>query len=517
MPGTAVVGLIMGDEGKGKIVDELSGDQDWVGRYQGATNADHTIIIDGRKYVTHALCTGVLRGIATFMAANMAVDPVKTINELAELQGAGITPGRILISERAHLLMPYHVALDTAREEDEAALRRIGTTKSGIGPVYSGSRSRYAGLKVGDLLDPNFRDILRDVIYSLQDPLIAARIVDGPVENPWQAMGQFIGAGEFTVASAMERLKQALAKDTRSALDEYVERLYDELEPYLDQIRPLVGNVAAEINRALRAGQKVLFEGAQGAVLDIDHGEYPFVTSSNTIPNAIYTAVNVPPSKIQRIIGVAKILQSRVGTGPFPTQIGDEGKEENPDGITDAIFCDAYRGDPYWLSRYLRFVGQEFGATTGRPRRVGYPDGVIARWYAWTSDVTEIALTKIDCWQWLKLKFCNMYNVDGHETLDVPLDLSKARPQYSRPYEFQLYRRGEFDKFQEPEDRRLATNDRLMEFVDGGFESLPPELQQFTLDYAKFVEKPITMISISPERGITVKNGVREATESVLT
>lgn len=337
MANVVVVGAQWGDEGKGKVVDLLTRYADYVVRFQGGNNAGHTLVVDGRQYIFHIIPSGILYQDKVCAIGNgVIVDAQVLLGELDRLaeKGLRVSPRRLLISAGAHLIMPYHRQLDQAREEALASGAKIGTTGRGIGPCYMDKVGR-SGLKMGDLLDmPLFRDKL---------------------------------------AAALEEKNFLLTRlYGQPALD--AAAIVAEFEPMAERLAPFIGNVSVALDQARKAGKHILFEGAQGTQLDVDHGTYPFVTSSNTVAGNACTGTGFGPAHIDAVIGIIKAYTTRVGSGPFPTEL--------PEG--DAM------GD------HMQRQGQEFGATTGRRRRCGWFDSVIARDAVRLNGLTGLAITKLD-------------------------------------------------------------------------------------------------------------------------
>ena len=347
---TIIVGLQWGDEGKGKIVDYLTERSDVVVRGQGGNNAGHTVIAKGAKYVLHLLPSGILWDSKTNVIGNgVVIDPIGLVQEIQriESQGVSITPEKLLISDRAHVVLPFHKELDAARE---AALgdQRIGTTKRGIGPAYADKVNR-CGLRIVDFLDR-----------------------------------------EFTVQQITRRVAEANEVLARYDLTQFdAEQVIEEVYTAFERLRPHISNTIPLLHAAWKSGKTILFEGAQGTLLDIDFGTYPFVTSSNTTSGGSCTGTGLPPTAIQSVIGVCKAYTTRVGSGPFPT--GDEG-----------------------LSEYLHGLGREFGATTGRPRGCGWLDTVLLRFACMVNGVTGLAVTNVDGLdEYETLQICTHYEIDG--------------------------------------------------------------------------------------------------------
>jgi adenylosuccinate synthase len=369
-----IVGAQWGDEGKGKIVDLLTKEADIVARYQGGANAGHTLVIDGKKYVLHLIPSGILHPEAQCVIGNgVVIDPVALMDEIKMLESHGINiRGRLFISHRAHLIMPYHKLLDAAHEASaqKEGGKAIGTTGRGIGPAYIDKASR-AGIRIVDLLNrTTFAEKLRTKIAE--------------------------------VNNVLKKLYAYQELDAEQIADEYCQ--FDTL------IDPFITDTTLFLHDAIAAKKHILLEGAQGALLDVDHGTYPFVTSSNPTSGGACTGLGVPPTSITRVVGVVKAYSTRVGNGPFPTELLNETGEE------------------------LRRIGQEFGATTGRPRRCGWLDAFALRYSVMVNGISEIALTKMDVLDGFdKLKICTGYMLDGKALKGIPADaatLERAQPVY---------------------------------------------------------------------------------------
>ena len=369
MASVVVVGTQWGDEGKGKIVDLLTRYADFVVRFQGGNNAGHTLVVDGKQYIFHIIPSGILYQDKTCAIGNgVIIDPGVLLTEMSSLaeKGMTVTPKQLLISANAHLIMPYHQRLDVARENALAKGSKIGTTGRGIGPCYMDKVGRI-GMKVGDLLDMSlFTDKLQAVLEEKN--FILTRQFDAqPVEYA------------------------AIA---------------DQFASYAARLTPFIGNVSVALDQARKAGKNILFEGAQGTHLDIDHGTYPFVTSSNTIAGNACIGSGFGPVYIDEVIGILKAYTTRVGEGPFPTEL--------PEG--DAI------GDA------LQRKGHEYGATTGRRRRCGWFDAVLANDAVRLNGLTGFAVTKLDVLSGLKkLKIATSYRVEGALYEYMPDNIRKAR------------------------------------------------------------------------------------------
>jgi adenylosuccinate synthase len=370
MPATVIVGAQWGDEGKGKIVDLLAQHSDLVCRYQGGPNAGHTIVAEGETYKFKHMPSGILWGKECVLGAGCVIDPEVFIEELDDLESRGMSTATVRLSGNAHLVMPWHVALDRASERRLGKLQ-IGTTRRGIGPAYADKSARL-GIRVQDLFDPK---ILRQKI----EVALAEK-------NVW-----------------LERVYGAAPLD--------LEDVAGRSERWAGRLRPYIADTSLLVDRALRQHKVVLFEGAQATLLDLDHGTYPFVTSSNPLAGAAATGVGIGPTRIDAVVGVAKAYVTRVGEGPFPTEI--EGADQDR----------------------LRELGEEFGTVTGRERRCGWLDLVGLRFAARLNGFTTLALTKLDVLSaFAELPVCTRYRLrDGTETDEFPAhqsDFHHAEPVY---------------------------------------------------------------------------------------
>ena len=371
MPAYAVLGAQWGDEGKGKIIDFLARDADIVARFSGGNNAGHTVINDLGDFSLHIIPCGVFReGVMNVIGNGTVVDPDVLIEEINSLSNAGIeVEGRLIISERAHLIMPYHVLLDTLAERSRG-LSAIGTTGRGIGPAYSDKTSR-TGIRAADIFDQEtLKERLENVLGFTNDVIT-----------------KVYGAKAVS-------------------LDE----LYEKCLVWADKLRPYVGPAGRHVNEVLDSGGNVVLEGAQGILLDLDHGTYPYVTSSSPTIGGASTGLAIQPQHISTVLGVFKAYNTRVGKGPFPTELFDEVGEK------------------------IRTLAQEFGTTTGRPRRVGWFDGVAARYSTRINGYTSAVITRLDVLDGFeKLKVCTGYNLDGEVLDEIPggsAALEKCVPVY---------------------------------------------------------------------------------------
>ena len=371
MPATIVVGTQWGDEGKGKFTDLLAGEMNLVVRYQGGHNAGHTLVVDGERFALQLVPSGVLYDHITPVIGNgVVVDPRVLIAEMDMLEGKGVDTSRLAVSGNAHLIFPYHQQLD-ALHERHLGKNKIGTTKRGIGPAYA-DRAMRVGLRVQDLLDPKiFRAKLDGVLTPLN--------------------------------RVLTKVYNRLPIDPEEIVDEYLGTCAPRLAPHIADTVDLVHD-------ALDAGRHVLLEGAQATFLDLDHGTYPFVTSSNPTAGGACTGAGVGPRDIGRVIGVAKAYVTRVGSGPFPTELHDE------------------------IGDHLIDVGHEYGTNTGRRRRTGWFDALMLRYAVRVNSLSEVALTKLDVLDGLdELRVCVAYEIDGRRVDTLPYhqsDLHDATPVY---------------------------------------------------------------------------------------
>lgn len=421
MPAVVIVGAQWGDEGKGKATDTLGSRVDYVVKYNGGNNAGHTVVVHGKKYVLHLLPSGILSpGCTPVIGNGVVVDLSVLFSEIEAMEQRGVDSTRLLLSANAHLIPPYNRIIDKVTERF-LGNRKLGTTGRGIGPTYADKMSRV-GLRVQDLFDEH---ILRQKVAGALDQKNHLLI---KVYN-WRAI----------------------------TVDEVVE----ELMSYAERVRPMVRDTSLELVNALDAGKAVLFEGGQATMLDVDHGTYPFVTSSNATAGGACTGAGVPPNRIDRIVGVAKAYATRVGEGPFPTELLDES------------------------GTWLRRAGGEFGATTGRPRRCGWYDAVVVRYASRLNGFTDIVLTKLDVLTGLeKLPVCVAYEVDG--TRDEEIPMTQTGFHHARP---------------------------VYEYLDGWsddltgirrFEDLPKAAQQYVFALEEMAGVRISAIGVGRDRDATV-------------
>ena len=368
MPVDILIGTQWGDEGKGKLIDVLTGDVDMVVRFQGGNNAGHTVEIGSERYVLHLVPSGIFRpGVRCVIGNGLVVDPVALVEEVEAIRARGIAADNLELSDRAQLIFIYHKRADALNEK--GAVRKIGTTGRGIGPAYC-DKMRRCGIRGCDLCKPE--------ILSAKFRAEAAR---------YNKLFAEAGAEQIDVEAELKKVLEAAAK-----------------------LAPLVRNTAYTIAAAVKEGKKILCEGAQGGLLDVDHGTYPFVTSSNTVSGGACTGAGIPPTAVRNVYGVVKAYTTRVGEGPFPTELF------NADG------------------ELLRSRGREFGATTGRPRRCGWFDAVATRYSCMLSGVNKMVITKLDVLDAFdEISICTGYEIDGVRTTEFPAaveDLEKVRPVY---------------------------------------------------------------------------------------
>ena len=423
MATVVAVGAQWGDEGKGKIVDWLGPQADLVARFQGGNNAGHTLVVDGETTILHVVPSGILHdGSINLIGPGVVVDPSILLGEISALEARGILkdPSRLRVSGRAHVILPWHCNLDAARET-KAGKGKIGTTGRGIGPCYEDKVARR-GIRVADLRQT---DALREKLETI-----------GVQKN-----------FELTQLHSAEPVDVA--------------KLYQDCLEWGRRLEPYIDHTGRIIDLSLRAGKNILFEGAQGTFLDIDHGTYPFVTSSNCVAGAVCTGSGVGPTRIDRVIGITKAYTTRVGSGPFPTELEDEIGEE------------------------LRRAGAEFGATTGRPRRCGWLDAVLLREAVTVNGLTDLAINKLDILSgFQELKICTAYDIDGKITEDFPMTLGeaqRARPIYESMPGWQ-------------EDLRGMT--RLEEFPDNA--------RRYVERIEALTETPAALLSVGPGREETI-------------
>ena len=427
----AVVGAQWGDEGKGKVVDLYSATAEFIVRFQGGNNAGHTLVVNGKKTVLHLIPSGVLHpGKICIIANGVVFDPAVFFGEIDQLQAAGAlsaAPHEVVrVSERAHVILPYHRMLDRLREEHAAQGKsKIGTTVRGIGPAYEDKVARR-GIQVVDLLRPEL--LRRKLEHAISE-------------------------------------KNTLLKHHYHAEEIQLEPIFQECLKLGARLKPYVSDVRTTLVEALKNKRPILFEGAQGTLLDVDHGTYPYVTSSNTIAGGAMTGAGVGPQAVQEVIGITKAYTTRVGTGPFPTEIEVTEKE---------------------TAERIRKVGAEFGATTGRPRRTGWLDLVALKYAVEVNGITGLALTKADVLQdFDHVKVCTSYRLGGNTLYELPTcieDLERVEPVY------------------EVMPAWAAYDPKTVHSVG----QLPQELRNYVKYIEDFLKVPVVLISTGPGREETV-------------
>ncbi|HOW00304.1 MAG TPA: adenylosuccinate synthase [Rhodoglobus sp.] len=417
MPAIVIIGAQWGDEGKGKATDLLADRIDYVVKFNGGNNAGHTVVIGDQKYALHLLPSGILTdGVIPVIANGVVIDIEVLFDELTALASRGVDVSKLVVSANAHVITQYHRTLDKVTERF-LGKRQIGTTGRGIGPAYADKINRV-GIRIQDLFDEN---ILRQ-----------------------------------KVEGALHQKNHLLVKIyNRRAIS--VDEIVDDLLSYADRLRPMVADTGLLLNQALDAGKTVVFEGGQATMLDVDHGTYPFVTSSNSTSGGAATGSGVAPNRLDRVIGIVKAYTTRVGAGPFPTELHDESGE------------------------WLRSKGFEFGTTTGRPRRTGWYDAPIARYSARINGVTDFVMTKLDVLTGLKaIPVCVAYDIDGVRVEEVPVsqsDFHHAVPIYQ-----------EFPGW----DEDISGVRR--------FEDLPKTAQEYVLAIEAMSGSRISAIGVGPDR-----------------
>lgn len=426
MPATCVVGLQWGDEAKGKIVDLLSDSHQFVVRFNGGANAGHTVVWGDRKFALSLLPTGVLKPHVTSVIGNgVVVFPPRFLEEVGNLRKGGVpVGGNLVVSDHAHVIFPYHMEEERLAEADSDG--KIGTTGRGIGPCYADKAGRRFAVRVGELLHPaHLRERLKQIV---------------PLKN--RLLRAFVTAG-----------------DTVKLFD--VNQLADEYLGYADQMRPHISDTARLLHDALAVGKSILFEAAQGSLLDVDHGTYPYVTSSSSLPSGIWGGSGVPSRQLTRIIGVIKAYTSRVGRGPCPTE------------LTDAT------GDR------IRTTGREFGTVTGRPRRVGWLDALTVKYTAALAGVDEVTVMLLDVLSGFpELKICTAYELDGKRVEHFPSDafqLERCKPIYETLPGWTE----DLSGCRKPAD-------------------LPANARRYVDRIAELVGKPVSVVSVGPDRDQTI-------------
>lgn len=424
MPATSIIGLQWGDEAKGKLVDLLTSDFDVVVRYQGGANAGHTVVAGDQTWKLHLIPSGILNeDVMNVITPGVVIDPATILQEIEGLVERGVNVSKNLrISERAHLVCPWHLAEDRALSDTPADGESIGTTLRGIGPCYRDKVGRHHAVRLGDMFRSDFAEMIETIVAAKNKYLAAI----GGKEEPLNA-----------------------------------KQITSDFETYAEKLKPYCFDTTNFLLDALDDDKKLLFEGAQGSLLDIDHGTFPFVTSSNSSGVGVCAGSGVPPRWFEKMIGVAKCYSTRVGGGPMPTELEDE------------------------TGQHIRDEGNEYGTTTGRPRRCGWFDAVAVRYTARLSGVTGIALTMLDVPSKLKeIEVCRAYEINGKETNIFPTqadDLRKAKPIYETLPGWET-------------DISGVRN----------YDDLPENARNYVQHIAKLVGRPVEIVSVGPDREQTI-------------
>ena len=420
---TAIVGAQWGDEGKGKITDFFAGEADYVVRFHGGNNAGHTVVVDNKTYKLHLIPSGVVYGEPMSIIGNgVVVDPKVLLDEIAYIKEKGIEP-KLMVSDRAHVIMPYHIVLDGVLSGHQGKLA-AGSTRRGIAPVYADKMYRN-GIRMIDLLEPEILSEKLEKGYGFAKGLI-------------------------------EKSLGGTLKITQN-------EIFDSYCSYGQKLKDYITDTALELYNAHKTGKAILFEGAQGISLDVDHGIYPYTTSSNTAAGHISTGTGVSFRDIDRIIGVVKAYLSRVGEGPLPSEINGGN------------------------AHMLREKGNEYGTTTGRPRRVGWLDLVQIRQAVRVNGLTEIALTKLDILNGFKeLSICVAYKINGQKIMEMPASLNQFRKSIP------VY------------ETLPGWGDLPSDILDSGYDALPSTMREYIAFIERAVECPVKIISIGPQRHETI-------------
>ncbi len=425
MPGTCVIGLQWGDEAKGKVVDLLTPRHEIVARYQGGANAGHTVVKGGQKYKLSLIPSGILSpGVKCVVTAGVVVNPAKILEEIDELTGRGVAIGEnLMISDRAHVIFPWHVEEERVFKLGASDADAIGTTMRGIGPCYSDKAARHTYVRLGDMYRDNFRDRI-ERIAAVKNITLRAH-----------------GGEKFSPLDAGE--------------------IYQQYRGHAERLRPHVGDTTEYLLSALEAGRKVLFEGAQGSLLDVDHGTYPFVTSSNSSGVGVTSGAGVPGRFLTEMIGVVKAYSTRVGGGPLPTE------QDNA------------------IGQHLRDRGDEYGTVTRRPRRCGWFDAVAVRYTARLGGIDSLAVALLDVLSELdEIKICTHYEIGGQRVNKFPShveDLARAVPVYETLPGWR---------------QEISHLRRLADF--------PPNAARYVQRLSELIGRPVSIVSIGPDREQTV-------------
>lgn len=426
MPGTCVIGLQWGDEAKGKLVDLLTGQFDIVVRYLGGANAGHTVVVGDQTFKLHHIPSGILNpDVVSVVTAGVVLNPPTVLDEIDSLKSRGVQVGRnLMLSDRAHLVLPWHLEEDRVMDSMAVEGESIGTTLRGIGPCYRDKVGRSFAMRLGDLYRPDFRDRIERIADAKQ------RLLAG-----------LNGCGDTIQFDA--------------------EAIHNEYAQYAERLKPYIADTTAYLLDAVEDEKRVLFEGAQGALLDVDHGTYPFVTSSNSSGVGVSAGSGVPARWIHRVIGVTKCYSTRVGGGPFPTEL------DNPTGD------------------HIREVGKEFGTTTGRPRRCGWFDSVAVRYTARLSGADELSVMMLDVLSQLpEVQVCVAYELDGQRIDHFPShvdDVRRVKPVYETLPGWQ---------------QDISHLRRI--------EDLPSNARKFLDRISQLVDRPVAIVSVGPDRTQTI-------------
>jgi adenylosuccinate synthase len=452
MASTSVVGLQWGDEAKGKIVDLLTEQHDLVVRFNGGSNAGHTVVAGDKVFKFSLLPTGMLHpNVQAVIAHGVVVYPPKFLEEVANLRAGGIDvgPHNLVVSNHAHVIFPYH--LEEERLGEQGSEHAIGTTGRGIGPSYADKVGRTWAVRLGELLDKEHLRSRLKGICTRKNRILKALTPDA------QPFNVDLGGGFLTgMLRVRPHTEDPLAFDADALTHAY--------HTYAEQMRPHIVDTTKVLHDALRAGKRILFEAAQGSLLDVDHGTYPYVTSSNSTAAGIWTGSSVPARNITRIVGVIKAYSTRVGRGPFPTEL-DDGR----DGIGE----------------HIRRTGREYGTVTGRPRRCGWFDAVAARYSATINGVDELAVMLLDVLSEVQeIKICTAYRLNGEQVDWFPGDaylLEKCTPLYETL----------------PGWRKDVSGARRLS-------DLPAAARRYVDRLAELLEKPVSIVSVGPDRAQTL-------------
>ncbi|MEI6285155.1 MAG: adenylosuccinate synthase [Bacillota bacterium] len=421
MPVAVILGTQWGDEGKGKIVDFLAEKADVVVRYQGGNNAGHTVITNGKEFKLHLLPSGILYENKICVLGNgVVIDPPVLLKELRDIRAKGVKVAEMKISDRAHVIMPYHRLLDEVQEE-ALGKKKIGTTKRGVGPCYADKHNRV-GIRIADLLEP---ELLREKI-----------------------------------AANLETKNQYFEKIYDETGFE-VEAIYQEYLQYGEELRPYICDTIPYVNQAITAGKKVLLEGAQATLLDVDYGTYPYITSSHPTAGGACVGAGIGPTRIDKVVGVVKAYTTRVGEGPFPTELDDE------------------------IGQYIQYTGKEYGTTTGRPRRCGWLDMVMIKYAATVNGLAYLAITRLDILDELdEVKICTGYQCGDTVVTDFPASLEK-----------------------------LGTMVPILETLPGwevpisdirDYKKLPEKARKYVERISELAGVPLAIVSVGPARDQTI-------------